>query len=263
MKFHRISYAERAKHGTNPLAIKLFFLMDEKKTNLALSADVTTGKALLELAAKIGPEICLLKTHIDIIQDFTPEITHELTLLAEKHHFFIFEDRKFADIGNTVKQQYEGGIYRIADWANMINAHSLPGPQMIKSLAEIGLKKQRGLLLIAEMSSANNLFNEDYAQETVALAEEYTDFVIGFIAQRKLSPNPRWIHMTPGVQLSTNHDIIGHQYITPAKAILDKGSDVIIVGRGIVNSTDPLKEAKKYRAAGWGAYQNSLAATIS
>ena len=254
MTSQRLTYTERASRCTNPVAKNLFNLLDTKKTNLALSADVTTAAALLELANKIGPEICLLKTHIDIITDFTPVLTQELMRLARQHQFLIFEDRKFADIGNTVQQQYQGGIYHIADWADIINAHTLPGPGIIAGLATAGLKKQRALLLLAEMSSADNLLDAAYTQKTLRMAETFPEFVIGFIAQKKLSADPRWIYMTPGVQLATGKDALGQQYITPETAILQQSSDIIIVGRGIVSATDTVAAAKQYRAAGWQAY---------
>jgi orotidine 5'-phosphate decarboxylase subfamily 1 len=101
------SYAERSAHF-NELGKQLFLLMEEKKTNLCLSIDLVESSEILELADKLGDYICLLKTHIDIIQDFSVEFVEKLTALAQKKKFYIFEDRKFADIGNTVKLQYKG-----------------------------------------------------------------------------------------------------------------------------------------------------------
>src|SRR3990167_10616483 len=146
-----MKFENRIKQAHHPLTKTLFSIILDKHSNLALSADVTTKKELLNLANTLGPEICVLKTHIDIIEDFDQDLIKQLKILAKKHNFLLFEDRKFADIGNTVQLQYEKGIYKIADWAHLINAHTLPGPGIIEGLKKIGQPLNRGLLLLAEM----------------------------------------------------------------------------------------------------------------
>lgn len=42
--------------------------MQEKRSNLCVSADVTSSEELLQLADSLGPSVCLLKTHIDILK---------------------------------------------------------------------------------------------------------------------------------------------------------------------------------------------------
>lgn len=254
MKTH-LSYSQRAAYCSNPTAQKLLRLMEEKKTNLSVSLDITRADPFLQLADQLGPEICILKTHIDVLEDFTPDFIQALTELAHKHQFLLFEDRKFADIGHTVQLQYAGGVYHIADWADIVNAHTLPGPGIIAGLKAAGFPKGRGLLLLAQMSPEGNLLDAQYTQASLAMAEQHPDFVIGFIAMEKLSENPAWIYLTPGVDLARGGDAMGQQYNTPEQVILRQGSDVIIVGRAIYQAADPLVAAKTYREAGWDAYQ--------
>ena len=252
------TYLERAKVCSNPTAQKLFKLMEKKQTNLSIAADVISKKELIKIADELGPEICVLKTHIDIIEDFDDDLIIQLQRLSEKHNFLLFEDRKFADIGNTVKHQYENGIYHIADWADITNAHTVPGPGIIEGLKEVGLQKGRGLLLLAEMSPKGNLATGNYTEASLKMAEKNKDFVIGFITMKKLLDDPCFINMTPGVKLIQGGDTLGQQYNTPERVIKKQESDIIIVGRGIYEAENPLAEAKKYRQAGWQAYQDRL-----
>jgi len=253
-----LTYEQRIEYCTNPVAKTLLGLMTEKASNLCVNPDLTTCEQVLNIADQVGPSICVLKTHVDIISDFVPEFITELQRIAERHRFLIFEDRKFADIGNTVKLQYEQGLYHIADWAHITNAHTLPGPGVIEGLKSAGLSKGNGLLLIGQMSSKNNLITAEYTQKTVAMAEANSDFVFGFITQERLTDAPQFIHFTPGVQLQSGTDALGQQYNTPEHAILTKGVDIIIVGRGIFQAENPSLQAELYREAGWQAYRQRL-----
>lgn len=137
----QLSFSERAAESlkkdpeTSPLKIYLLRLMVAKKTNLCLSANVTSTSSLLKLADTCGPYICILKTHADFIDDFGPRTIKGLRELSRQHKFLIFEDRKFGDL-STVQAQYASGPLQIATWAHIVNAHAVPGPSIVTALRE-------------------------------------------------------------------------------------------------------------------------------
>lgn len=257
-----MSYSRRAEFCSNPISAKLLQLMDSKASNLCVSADLTTCAGVLELAETVGEHIVLLKTHVDILTDYEPDFPSKLAEIAERKKFYIFEDRKFADIGNTVKNQYAKGIYSIASWAHVTNAHMVPGPGIVAGLKEAaGEGAERGLLLLAEMSSKGNLCKPEFATEALSWAAEHKDFIIGFISMRALDFfRPELLSMTPGVSLKSKGDSLGQQYKTPESVIGEKFSDMIIVGRGVYQDADPAAAAQRYRTAAWNAYKPRLTA---
>ncbi|KAK3344126.1 Orotidine 5'-phosphate decarboxylase domain-containing protein [Lasiosphaeria hispida] len=128
----------------------------------------------------------------------------------------------------------------------------------------------RGLLLLAQMSTKGCLMTEEYTQACVEAARENKGFVMGYVSQESLNtaPDDNFIHITPGCKLppegeeENGHlegDGLGQQYNTPAKLICIKGVDVVIVGRGIILAGDPPSEAERYRKKAWKAYLSRVA----
>ncbi len=258
------TFLERSQIARAPAAVELFQLMHEKRSNLCLAADVHEPKAILSLAKQCSEEIAMLKTHADAISNYSPALAGELSDLARDRSFLLFEDKKFADIGTTVKAQYSGGVHKIADWAHLVTVHSVPGQGVLEGLFEVARPKMergqiRGAILIAQMSSKGNLATGEYTKKTVEMGKKFPGFCAGFIGTgsapselKKLAQiaPPQFAILTPGVNLSTSKGALSQQYSTPQKAIT-AGSDCIIVGSGIFKAPNPKRAAQEYRKAAW------------
>ncbi|CAJ0566374.1 unnamed protein product, partial [Mesorhabditis spiculigera] len=126
----RLSLAERKESTSNKLNKRIIELMLQKKSNLCIAIDYKETEQILKLAETAGPYIIAAKIHADIIENFNKDFTDKLAQLAEKHNFLIFEDRKFADIGNVIDLQL-AGTHRIGQWADIVTCHAVQGAESI------------------------------------------------------------------------------------------------------------------------------------
>tara|TARA_B100001029_G_C15038731_1_gene442033 strand:- start:160 stop:1560 length:1401 start_codon:yes stop_codon:yes gene_type:complete len=246
----------------NTVTKKIENLIEQKRTNLTVSLDVTNQKDFFNILEPIADDVLMVKTHVDILDDFDNIFIEKLTQLSKEKDFIIFEDRKFADIGNTVYHQYKNGIYKISDWADAITIHAVAGEGTISGIFKDKLQN-RSSFLLAKMSSKSNLMDPKYTKTVFELGEKNPNFVSGFIGHDKTidglkslkeSMPKGFLLLTPGVSLSATGDDLGQQYIT-TKAAISGGSDIIIVGRGIYGQSNPKLAAEEYRKQAWEAWQ--------
>lgn len=258
----QLTFAQRVAETKAPLTRKLMETILRKKSNLVLSLDVEETETFFRILDQTGPEISMVKTHVDIISEFNDDFISRLNDLASKHDFLIFEDRKFADIGSTVRKQFRSGLYRIADWAEYVTIHMIAGEAILDGLFE-GLELPRAGFLLARMSAKGNLISETYTRQVLEIGKRHKDVVCGYIGHgldvedikrfRNKIPQDQLL-LVPGVNLDTTGDGLGQQYLTVEDA-MEGGADAIIVGRGIIASDDPAAQATRYRETAWKAFQ--------
>ena len=166
-----------------------------------------------------------------------------------------------------MQDQYKDGTWSIHDWAHIVNALVIPGEGIIQALDQIirnGGIPDRGILILAEMTSKGSFAEGKITRGSVEIARKYPQSVMGFVSTRELSghspdaaPNEDFVVFTTGVNLSRKGDALGQQYQNPTTA-MEGGSDFLIVGRGIIAAQDPVAAAKEYQKAGWEAYERRV-----
>ncbi|RPG79163.1 MAG: orotidine-5'-phosphate decarboxylase [Euryarchaeota archaeon TMED117] len=252
-------WKERWESATLPMARQYMELAVQKQSLVCLAADRPTMKELNDLLDAVHPSIVALKTHVDMVDDWTPEGWASFCKKANDLGLLIFEDRKFADIGKISEKQMLG-LYDIASWSDLVTAHLISGPDIVDGLQSAWQGKGRigGVLLLAQMSSRGNLLVPSYTK-TVAEHGSKHPGVFGFIGNgsepsgiselRKLVGNSKLI-WTPGINLATGDGAKGQRYGDPYEAVRS-GSDCIIVGSGIHGNDNPATAAAKYAEASW------------
>ena len=251
----------RWQASTLPMAKTFMEVACRKKSLVCLAADKYTMAELFDLLNSVGSSIAALKTHVDLIDDWSKDEWNRFCTLAHEMDLLIFEDRKFADIGKISRRQM-GGIYNIGEWSDLVTAHLISGPDIVDGLQEAwsDAGREGGVLLLAQMSSRGNLLGPNYTS-TVVEAGRVHPGVFGFIGNGSNANSVRELRTmvgdekmiwTPGVNLATGDGEMGQRYGDPYEAVM-AGSDCIIVGSGIHGASDPAAAAAAYAELSWKA----------
>ena len=206
----------------------------DSRGRLCFSADITDTDKLEETLDLVGPHITMCKIHSDIYEDEL--VVRDIVInAATKHGFLIMEDRKYVDISHVTLQQYD----YVRDWVDMVT--------VMATISEEAISNMSGVMIVANMS--NN--NWDFTNWAKELAIRCTDNVVGFITQKPIRNIFKLVdtedelsyywNMTPGVSLNTTRTR-DQRY----RSIDDVDTDIIIVGRGIYKSDDPVSSVLEY-----------------
>lgn len=200
-------------------------------SNIVLSLDVNDYEKFKEILLKCAKHIYALKTHIDIFPCTEQQKVIDLIIEQKRiHGFKVIEDRKFSDICKTNLEQFYA--LQIDKYADMVTCHAISGFEFCKQCPV-------PVLLIAQMSSKNNLINEEYTEKCIKEANE-NENVMGFICQKNLNVKNK-LYFKPGVSLNNSTDGLDQLYSGK-----EKGIDYYIVGRGIYENNNSEMKLIKY-----------------
>ena len=233
--------------------------METKKTSLCLAADLTMASDILKLAESAGPYVAVFKIHSDAIRDFSESFVETLKNISRKHDFLLMEDRKFSDDEETVAMQCSKGFHKIAEWADLISVHCIAGPGTLKGLQRILENENCGVFLVTQMSCEGALTVGNYVKQSLTIADNFMQVVVGHVCQSNIFSDPGLIQMTRGVKSAA---INGADLVVVGNEIFQKAGDNLnAVGDSnceLWSAGGKMKNFVDYRNELWSAYEERL-----
>jgi len=219
------------------------------KPKLCIALDTEKDKALkLEEALKGYPLI--YKVGYKLFLPYGPKIVEEIQKTSEGGEIFL--DLKLHDIPNTVRN----GVTEVSRiGVEYLTLHTLGGSEMVKAASSVkGDTKLLGVTLLTS-------HDEDYLKflEIPLSKEEFilrlaqvgieggcdglvcSAHEVGFL-KRELGRE--FIAVVPGIRLEKKLNDDQRRIATPEEA-LERGADILVVGRPILNAEKPIQIVEK------------------
>jgi orotidine 5'-phosphate decarboxylase subfamily 1 len=222
-----------------------------KSTNLVFSNDIRDPDRFFQVLDQVADHICMVKTHLDLNLDARERIITGIKARVNgsgSGGYWWLDDRKFADIGSTVMGQIES-LYD-GRYPDAVTVHPVVGATTVAQITELGI----AVILVEEMSNGGSS-----GTGHTCTPGSRTD-IVGVVSQTGLG-DPRLLQLVPGVHLTRAGDHLDQRWETPESKVT-RGADLLVVGRGIYESSCPLDSALQYKLAGWRAYQEAVSTDV-
>jgi orotidine-5'-phosphate decarboxylase len=217
-------------------------MIDNKKIIVAL--DYNSSEEVSKFIDSIDPSLCRLKIGKELFTKYGPKIIREI----HDKGFEVFLDLKFHDIPTTV---YKACISALSLNVWMLNIHLSGGYDM--AVAAMNAKKDcQSNSKIIGVTALTSLTDDDCIRiygckrsdqlirlKDICLDANLDGFVCSPYDINILKTNNK-IFVTPGIRTNDNTND-HHKVITPQEA-LKLGSDYLVIGRSITESSNPNKE---------------------
>ncbi|WP_410498212.1 orotidine-5'-phosphate decarboxylase [Chitinibacter sp. S2-10] len=214
---------------------------------VVVALDYPNAAAALAFAKTVTPQLCRLKVGKELFTAAGPQLVEALVAQG----FDVFLDLKFHDIPNTVAQACKMAA-ELGVW--MVNVHASGGRKMMETTRETLEKLPQRPLLIAvtvltsmggdELAELG--LNVTPAQQVERLARLTQSCGLDGVvcsaqeaAMLKTACGQDFKLVTPGIRPADAAANDQTRIMTPAAAIA-AGSDYLVIGRPITQSTDPI-----------------------
>jgi len=227
------------------------------KERLIVALDVDTKEKALALVDKLKKDVKIFKVGSELFTSCGPEIVQEVHNIG----CAVFLDLKFHDIPNTVARSAASAV-KLGVF--MFNVHASGGTDMMKKVAAAVSEEAKKLkaarpkviaVTVLTSMDENNLkkvgVDDNMETQVLRLAklakESGLDGVVASAVEIKpirAALGKAFIIVTPGVRPSWAAVNDQKRIATPKEAI-DSGADFIVVGRPIIEASDPAEAARK------------------